>query len=85
MIRPPTARTCTSLEDAIAPAGTTITASIPARAAYAEHDAAVFPVDAQTSRVTPRSTARVVATAMPRSLKEPVGFAPSHFSQSSHP
>jgi len=65
------------------PAGTTITASIPARAAYAADDAAVFPVDAQTSRVTPRSTARVVATDMPRSLHEPVGFAPSHVSQSS--
>src|SRR5256885_14551287 len=39
-IWPPTARTCTSLEAAIAPAGTTITASIPARAAYAAEERA---------------------------------------------
>src|SRR4051812_46637392 len=36
-------------------------------------------------RVMPRSTARVTARLMPRSLKEPVGFAPSHLSQSSTP
>src|SRR5258708_15525241 len=34
-------------------------------------------------RVMPRSTARVTATLIPRSLNEPVGFAPSHLSQSS--
>src|SRR4051794_5993104 len=85
MIVPPTARTCTSFDDAIAPAGTTITASIPARAAYAEDDAAVFPVDAHTSRVTPRSNARDTASAIPRSLNDPVGFAPSHLSHNSTP
>src|SRR5215467_3772845 len=55
-ICPPTARTCTSFDAAIAPAGTTISDSIPARAAYAAQDAAVLPVEAQTRRVTPRST-----------------------------
>jgi len=84
-IVPPTARTCTSFEEAIAPAGTTIRASIPARAAYAAADAAVLPVDAHTSRVTPRSSARDTASAIPRSLNEPVGFAPSHLSHSSTP
>src|SRR5437762_534465 len=80
--RAPTARTCTSFERAAAPATTTITASSPARAAYAALDAAVFPVDAQTRRVAPFSTALVTATLIPRSLNEPVGFAPSHLSQS---
>src|SRR3954454_14313151 len=69
----------------MAPAGTTITASIPARAAYAAADAAVLPVEAHTSRVTPCSSARETASAMPRSLNEPVGFAPSHLSHSSTP
>ncbi len=70
---------------AAAPATTTITASMPARAAYAALDAAVFPVEAHTSRVAPASIALVTATLMPRSLNEPVGFAPSHLSQSSTP
>src|SRR5947209_5579078 len=84
-MRPPTARTCTSFELAAPPAATTITASSPARAAYAAADAAVLPVDAQTTVVAPSSTARVTATLIPRSLNEPVGFAPSHLSQTSTP
>jgi len=82
---PPTARTWTSFELAAPPAATTMTASSPARAAYAAADAAVLPVDAQTIVVAPPSTARVTATLMPRSLNDPVGFAPSHFSQTSTP
>src|SRR5439155_13074609 len=75
----------TSFELAAPPATTTITASSPARAAYAAQEAAVFPVDAHTIARAPSSTAFVTATLIPRSLKEPVGFAPSHFSQSSTP
>ena len=84
-MRPPTARTCASFELAAAPATTTITASRPARAAYAAADAAVFPVDAQTIVCAPSASARVTATVIPRSLNDPVGFAPSHFSQRSTP
>src|SRR5258706_2684391 len=84
-MRPPTARTWTSFELAAAPPATTIVASMPARAAYADADAAVLPVDAQMTPVAPRSTARVTATLIPRSLNEPVGFAPSHLIQRSTP
>jgi len=45
----------------------------------------VLPVDAQTTPVAPRSSARETATAIPRSLNDPVGFAPSHFTCSSTP
>jgi len=45
----------------------------------------VFPVEAQTIVWAPASTARETATVIPRSLNEPVGFAPSHFSHSSTP
>ena len=45
----------------------------------------MFPVDAQTTAAAPSSTAFETATVMPRSLKLPVGFAPSHLSQSSTP
>ena len=57
----------------------------PARAAYAAAEAAVLPVDAHTTADTPRESAREIATVMPRSLKLPVGFAPSHLSQRSTP
>ena len=46
-------------------------------AAYAAADALVLPVDAQMIAFAPSSTARLTATVMPRSLNEPVGFAPS--------
>jgi hypothetical protein len=45
----------------------------------------VFPVDAQTIARAPASTAFATARAMPRSLNEPVGFDPSHLSQTSTP
>src|SRR5207244_2320279 len=41
-------------------------------------EAEVFPVDAQIKQSAPRSTALEMATAIPRSLNEPVGFKPSH-------
>src|ERR1043165_34444 len=49
----------------------------PACAAYAASDALVFPVEAQATARAPRRRAWVIATVMPRSLKEPVGFSPS--------
>src|SRR5881394_2173551 len=51
----------------------------PARAAYAAALADVLPVDAQTTALAPSSVALVMATVMPRSLNEPVGFSPSYF------
>src|SRR5512135_2515641 len=52
---------------------------MPARAAYAAADADVFPVDAHITALEPSSTALDIAIVMPRSLNEPVGFAPSNF------
>src|SRR3977135_1854694 len=49
----------------------------PARAAWAAADAEVLPVDAHTTALAPDSTALEIATVMPRSLKDPVGLAPS--------
>ena len=62
-----------------------MSAGRPARAAYAAADAAVLPVEAQTTASTPSSSAFDNAIVIPRSLKEPVGFAPSHLSQTSLP
>jgi hypothetical protein len=45
----------------------------------------VFPVDAHTTAVAPSSSALEIATVIPRSLKLPVGFAPSHLTYSSTP
>ncbi len=50
---------------------------MPARAAYAAAAADVLPVDAQMTALLPSCRAMVIATVMPRSLKEPVGFSPS--------
>jgi hypothetical protein len=47
---------------------------MPARAAYAAREAAVFPVDAQMRALDPRVFALVTATDIPLSLNEPVGF-----------
>ena len=55
----------------------------PARAAYAAALAAVLPVEAQSTARDPVSSAFATATTIPRSLNDPVGFAPSHFSQTS--
>src|SRR5439155_816420 len=67
------------------PAAGTTMASSPARAAYAAADAAVFPVAAHTTARAPASTAFATASAMPRSLNEPVGLTPSHLSHTSTP
>ena len=45
----------------------------------------MFPVEAQTSARAPSSTAFDTASVIPRSLKLPVGFAPSHLSQTDAP
>jgi hypothetical protein len=67
------------------PSGTITAPRSPARAAYAAADAAVLPVDAQTTASEPSATAADTATVMPRSLNDPVGFAPSNLSQTSQP
>ena len=41
-------------------------------------EADVFPVDAQITALEPSSAAFDMAMVMPRSLKDPVGFDPSH-------
>ena len=56
---------------------------MPALVAYAAADAEVFPVDAQITARAPSSAAFEIAIVIPRSLKEPVGFAPSTFNQTS--
>ena len=48
-------------------------------------EALVFPVEAHTRPRAPPSRALDTATTIPRSLKEPVGFSPSHLAQSSIP
>ena len=58
---------------------------IPARAAYAAAEAEVLPVEAQMMALAPASTALDTATVMPRSLKDPVGLAPSTFRYTSQP
>ena len=45
----------------------------------------MFPVEAQTTFAAPSSAAFDSAIVMPRSLNEPVGFAPSSFRYSSTP
>ena len=79
--RAPNAIACDSFPSATCPAGSTTAQRRPARAAYAAADAAVFPVEAQSTAVAPSSIAFATATTIPRSLNEPVGFAPSTFSQ----
>ena len=74
-----------SLPVAILPSGTITAPRNPARAAYAAADAAVFPVEAQTTAWAPSRTAADTAQVIPRSLNEPVGFAPSSFSHTSVP
>ena len=81
--RAPNAIACDSLPSATCPAGSTTAQRSPARAAYAAAEAAVLPVEAQSTAVAPSSIAFATATTMPRSLNDPVGFAPSTFSQTS--
>ncbi len=53
--------------------------------AYAEAEAEVLPVEAQTTARAPAPAATLSATVIPRSLNEPVGFAPSTLTQTSQP
>src|SRR5918997_3253473 len=81
----PCTSACASLPSAILPVGTSTAQVMPARAAYAAADADVLPVDAQMIALLPASTALDTASVMPRSLNEPVGFAPSTFRYTSQP
>ena len=45
----------------------------------------MLPVEAHTIAFAPSSSALEMARVMPRSLNEPVGLAPSYFSQTSQP
>ena len=74
----PWAIACASLPIAIFPCGTSTTGVIPALVAYAAALALVFPVEAQMTAFAPSSAALEIAIVIPRSLKEPVGFAPSN-------
>ena len=67
------------------PSGISTTQANPARDAYAAAEAEVLPVDAHTTALAPSSTAIEMAIVMPRSLKLPVGFAPSTLSHTSAP
>ena len=67
------------------PFGTSTAHVMPAFAAYAAALADVLPVDAQTTAFAPSSIALLIASVIPRSLNEPVGLAPSYFSQTSQP
>src|SRR6185437_16427885 len=73
-----------SLPNAIFPSGTRTAQLRPAAVAYAAADAEVLPVDAQMTLRAPPAFAWVIAVVIPRSLNEPVGFTPSHLSQTSH-
>ena len=66
---------------AIFPCGIKTAGTIFACAAYAAADAEVFPVDAQITALAPSSAAFEIAIVIPRSLNDPVGFAPSNFNQ----
>src|SRR2546428_2677206 len=59
--------------------GATTRASIPAFAAYAASALPAFPALGTARRVSPSSFAIETATAIPRALKVPVGFAASSF------
>jgi hypothetical protein len=74
-----------SLPVAIFPSGTITAPRRPARAAYAAALAAVLPVEAQITASAPSSIAALTATVIPRSLNDPVGFAPSSLSHTSAP
>src|SRR3972149_3970733 len=67
------------------PLGTSTAQVRPALPAYAAALALVLPVEAHTTAFEPSSTALLIASVIPRSLNEPVGFAPSYLSHTSHP
>ena len=77
--RAPCTSVCAILPCAILPSGTITAQVMPARAAYAAALAAVLPVDAQITAFAPSRAAAETAQVIPRSLNEPVGFAPSSF------
>src|SRR5215216_4873645 len=83
--RAPCIKACASLPVAILPSGTITAPRKAPRAAYAAALAAVLPVDAQITAWAPSRTAADTAHVIPRSLNEPVGLAPSSFSQTSQP
>ena len=67
------------------PSGTSTAQVRDAFAAYAAALALVLPVLAQITAWLPASTALLIAIVMPRSLKDPVGLAPSTLSQTCAP
>src|SRR5206468_12939393 len=73
------------LPSATLPLGTRTAHVRPAFAAYAAADALVLPVDAHTTAFDRSSIALDMATVIPRSLNDAVGFAPSYLSQTSRP
>jgi hypothetical protein len=75
----PWMRAWASFPKAMWPSGMSTAQRRPARAAYAAADADVLPVEAQMTAFDPSSTALDMATVMPRSLNDPVGFRPSYF------
>src|SRR3954470_18669153 len=81
----PCTSACASLPSAILPCGTSTAQVSPARAAYAAAEALVLPVEAQMIAFDPSSTALDTAIVMPRSLKDPVGLAPSTLRWTSAP
>ena len=85
MTRAPWMSICAILPWAILPSGTITAQVMPARAAYAAALAAVFPVEAQITALASSRTAAETAHVIPRSLKDPVGFAPSSFSRTLAP
>ena len=68
-----------SLPSATSPLGSSTTHVNPARAEYAAAAADVLPVEAHITTRAPFSTASLIASVMPRSLNEAVGFMPSNF------
>ena len=83
--RAPCTSAWASLPVAILPSGTITAPRRPPGRIGGGADAAVFPVEAQSTASAPSSTAADTATVIPRSLNEPVGLAPSTFSHTSHP
>src|ERR1700677_487106 len=83
--RAPWMSACANLPRAMWPSGISTAQVSPARAAKAAAEADVLPVDAHTTAFAPSSAALEMATVIPRSLKEPVGLAPSTLSRTRAP
>src|ERR1700733_5242402 len=67
------------------PSGMSTAQVRPARDEYAAADAEVLPVEPHTTALAPSSAALEMASVIPRSLKDPVGLAPSTFSHTRAP